>query len=60
MDVEIEFEGRVIKGFYSASNRMITVPSAQGSKTTQLGCSAAHPEVLAKVMLRELAQERKA
>lgn len=58
--ISIEFDGRTVSGSYTTSKGMITVTmSGGGTKATQLGGSAAHPEGLAKMMLRELAQEQR-
>jgi hypothetical protein len=51
-------DGRVVDGHYGVHERMVTVMTARGSKTTQLGGSSA--ESLARIMLRELADEGKA
>ena len=47
-----------VKGSYSVSaeDKTVTVKSPYGSKTTQIG--VLRPEVLAKIMLRELVQDR--
>jgi hypothetical protein len=58
--VTIEFEGRTITGAYTVWSGMITVSTAMGRKTTQVGGSAGALDGLAKIMLRELAQEEKA
>ncbi len=57
-EVSIEHKGRKITGTVTVSNRMVTVSTPLGSKTTQLGGSPA--ELLARLMLRELADEGKA
>jgi len=48
-----------VHGSYSVSweDKTITVNSPYGSKTTQIG--GLRPEVLAKIMLRELVQDRR-
>ena len=57
--VIISYEGRSVTGTYGISGKIITVVTAKGgSKTAQLGESPA--ETLAKMMLKELAQEGKA
>ena len=50
--------GRLISGTYGYSDRYVTVKTALGSKTAQIGDSP--PRVLARIMLRELANEGKA
>jgi hypothetical protein len=58
-DLRIKLEdGRVISGTYGYSDRYVTVKTALGSKTTQIGGSP--PRILAQIMLRELANEGKA
>jgi hypothetical protein len=56
--VIIEFEGRKITASFSVAAGMVTVHTAAGDKTTQLGGSSA--QSLARAMLRELAAEGKA
>jgi hypothetical protein len=51
-------DGRVVDGHYGVREKMITVLTARGSKTTQIGGSSV--ELLARIMLRELADEGKA
>jgi hypothetical protein len=49
-----------IEGTYHIHDGMITVTAPWGhTKTTQLGGSAAAPEALAKIMLRELVDDLK-
>jgi hypothetical protein len=58
-DLTIKLEdGRVMSGTYGYSDRYVTVKTALGSKTTQIGGSP--PRILARIMLRELADEGKA
>jgi hypothetical protein len=60
--VTIVFEGRTITGAYTVWSGMITVSTASGKKVTQVG-GAGSPSALdglARIMLRELAQEGKA
>jgi hypothetical protein len=59
-EITIDYDGREIRGSFSIWGQSITVQSAHGSKTTQVGGSARRPEALARIMLRELAQEGKA
>ena len=54
-EVTDEYNGRQISGTYSESEGMGTVEAFGGRKSTQLGSSPA--ESLARIMLRELAQE---
>jgi hypothetical protein len=57
----IEFEGRTVRGRYSTSGEMIHVGSDMGvSKSTQLNGLVGSPETLARILLRELAQQGKA
>ena len=61
--VTIEFYGRVITGMYSVWAGMITLRTPLGSKTTKVGGGAESKlalEWVAKIMLRELAQDGKA
>ena len=56
MDITAEI---TLNGSYSVSegSKTLTVKSPYGSKTTQLG--GLRPEVLARIMLRELVQDKK-
>jgi hypothetical protein len=56
--ITIEFAGRMISGTYTVWAGTISVSSAHGRKTARLGASK--PDGLARIMLRELAQEGKA
>ena len=56
-EVSIEFEGRILTGLYGKYNGMLTVRSAQGTKTKRAG--RLPDRVLARMMLRELATEEK-
>jgi hypothetical protein len=58
--ITIDYDGREVRGSFSVWGRTITVETAHGSKTTQLGGPAVKAEALARIMLRELAQEGKA
>jgi hypothetical protein len=51
-------DGRVVHGIYGYSDRFITVKTELGSKTADLG--NLNPEILARIMLRELAADGKA
>uniref|UniRef100_A0A7C1WRF3 Uncharacterized protein n=1 Tax=Pseudomonas graminis TaxID=158627 RepID=A0A7C1WRF3_9PSED len=53
--IEVEFGGKKHRISYAVSKGLITVSSAFGSKSTQLGNSP--PEVLAMLMGKELLQE---
>lgn len=57
-EIEIEVDGRVVKGSYVVERGMITVYGPAGSRSTQLGGSARMPETLARVILRELVDRR--
>jgi hypothetical protein len=56
--VTIEHEGRLVTGTFSVWAGMVTVRSSGGHKTADLGESSAAG--LARIMLRELAQDGKA
>jgi len=59
-EITVEVDGEKYTGRYEVSRggyRMITVMSAFGSKSTQLGGST--PEALAKLLLGELVGENK-
>jgi hypothetical protein len=60
--VAIEFEGRTVTGTYTVWSGIITVTTIHGTKTTQVGDlgSPGALDGLARIMLRELAQEGKA
>jgi hypothetical protein len=60
--VAIEFEGRTITGTYTVWSGMITVSTANGKKANQVGgySSPGALDGLARILLRELAQEGKA
>jgi hypothetical protein len=51
-DVEIAI---TVKGTYEVKDGMITTTSGKSKKTTQVGGSP--PEVLARIMLREMVQD---
>jgi hypothetical protein len=55
--ISIEIESAVYHGSYSVSRGMLTVRSADGSKTTQVGGTPA--DTLARVLLAELARQSK-
>ena len=58
-ELTIDFRGRTVSGSYSTSREgLVTVKTLRGSKTTTLGGSKAR--VIARILLRELAAERKA
>ena len=58
-ELTIDFRGRTVSGSYSTSREgLVTVKTLRGSKTTTLGGSKAR--VIARILLRELATERKA
>jgi hypothetical protein len=46
--------GRKHLGWYTIDGDLITVRSAYGNRTTQLGGHADTPEVMARILLREL------
>jgi hypothetical protein len=61
-EVAIEFEGRTVTGTYTVWSGMITVSTALGKKVTQVSGydSPGALDGLARIMLRELAEEGKA
>jgi hypothetical protein len=56
--VTVERAGRTYSGTWRVERGLITVTTAHGQKTTQLGDSPA--EVLARIMLGELVNDQKA
>lgn len=54
--IEITYDGKKVVGTYEVSKGMITVAGPFGSKSAS---SSSNNEVLAKILLRELAQEAK-
>jgi hypothetical protein len=46
---------RKYRGWYTIEDDLITVRSAYGNRTTQLGGHADTPELMARILLRELA-----
>jgi hypothetical protein len=50
-------DGRTVSGSYSCSDKIVTIQTAHGSKSLQLGGST--PRNLAITMLRELVDEGK-
>jgi hypothetical protein len=56
--LEIEINGRTVTGSYACEGPILNVRTGNGQKATQLGGST--PEGLARIMLRELAEEGKA
>jgi hypothetical protein len=57
-EVQIERAGKTYTGSFTIVRKMITVTYSSRSKQTQLGGSADNPKVLAKILLRELVEER--
>jgi hypothetical protein len=55
--VSIEFEGRMVSGTYTVRRGGITVTSDAGVKNAVVG--RLEPNVLARMMLEELEQDRK-
>jgi hypothetical protein len=55
--VECEVEGKVHHGTYQVARGVLTVHGPWGSKSTSPG---ARPDVLAKIILREIVQEASA
>jgi hypothetical protein len=49
-----ESGGRKHRGWYTIEDDLITVRSAYGNRTAQLGGHADTPEVMARILLREL------
>jgi hypothetical protein len=56
-EISVEINGKIYRGSCSIRGRVITVSSAYGQKSTQIGNS--HPDVLAKMLLRELVRDSK-
>lgn len=54
--VSIERDGQTYQGWYVVEQKVITVSTSWGEKSTQVG--GLRPESLAKIMLRELVDER--
>lgn len=54
-EIEIDYNGKKVKGSYCTNKGIVTVNTLFGSKSTQIGHSTS--ELLAKIILRELAQE---
>lgn len=58
--VAIEFKGRTVTGSYKITRGVLTVTSDLGKKGAYLAPFATNPGGLARIMLRELAEEGKA
>jgi hypothetical protein len=56
--IEIRIGGSVVRGSWGHDGSMVQVRTLHGQKTTQIGGS--RPITLARIMLRELAEEGKA
>jgi len=56
-DIEIQIDGRTVKGRYYVERGILTVTTAHGQKSTQLGGSSGGS--MARMLLRELANEGK-
>jgi hypothetical protein len=59
-EITLQFEGRTVTGFYTVWAGVVTVSTALGTKATQVGDMGSAIDGLARIMLRELAQEGKA
>ena len=57
-EIEVEFEGKLYEADYEVFRGILTVSTANGSKSAQIGSSP--PEALAQLLLRELIQDGKA
>jgi len=55
--LEIFYKGKNYNGSYEISKGIISVYCSFFHKSTQLGASAANPEFLAKMILREIINE---
>ena len=55
-DISIEINGKTITGRYVVERGIITVIYGMTQKSTQLGNSSGYPEHLARMLLRELAE----
>ena len=59
-EIKIEFEGRSIVGKYSFADGVVGVVSPAGARrATRIGGAIHFPEGVARLLLRELAQEGK-
>jgi hypothetical protein len=56
--IEIQIDGRAVKGSYYVERGMVTVTTAYGQETTQLGGSPA--DSIARQVLRDLVKKGKA
>ena len=56
-EIETEIGGKTVRGSFQYADQMVTVKTAMGSKTTQVG--GLIPEYLAKILLCQLAKEGK-
>ena len=56
-DIELNYCGKLVKGTYKVSDRLVTVVFGNGTKIAQLGILPA--EMLAHMLLRELEFERR-
>ena len=57
-DIEIQFEGKTVKGHYYVERGMVTVMTAYGQESTQVGGSS--PMTTARIILRQMAEAGKA
>jgi hypothetical protein len=57
-DIEIQIDGRTVKARYYVEGGVVTVTTAHGQESTQLGGSQAN--VVARGVLRDLAKKGKA
>ena len=57
-EITAECDGKIFKGFYRTVGNTVTVKTPLGMKAAQL--SGLTPSYLAKMLLRELARERRA
>lgn len=56
-EIKIEFDGRTVTGWYTVSHGMVRVITVASSKTAEIGGMIHFPEGVARILLRELAQE---
>lgn len=57
-EVRAELDGRVVKGWYFVSDRVVKVRSITGyMRSAQLGGLARYPEGVARLLLLELVKE---
>ncbi|HWI05560.1 MAG TPA: hypothetical protein VNT52_17270 [Acidimicrobiales bacterium] len=56
-EITVEIDGQTFSGSYEVARGIITVSTAYGRKSTQVGSTP--PDTLARILLRELVQAEK-